>query len=259
MSSITPAVPRREALHGVRQIVRFNWPFYAAGVPAALLAPVMIPRLHVAGPLQVLLYAATAVAWLWLIGSLAASWIVYDRSNLMTGEWIHPALGFRPRAWINVHAGLDETTAGLRDRFGVSSGRVFDIFDQAEMTEPSIARARETTPVDAGSERTDYRHFPVETGTVDAAFLLLSAHELRTAAARSALFGEVRRVLTTAGRVVVAEHLRDAANFIAFGPGALHFHSRRTWLRVFAETGFAVQREFSITPFVRVFILGRSA
>jgi ubiquinone/menaquinone biosynthesis C-methylase UbiE len=87
--------------------------------------------------------------------------------------------------------------------------------------------------------------------------LLLSAHELRTDTARGDLFAELRRVLGPGGRVVVAEHLRDWANFAAFGPGVLHFHSRRTWTRCFARHRFDVHAEFSITPFVRVFVLRR--
>jgi hypothetical protein len=85
----------------------------------------------------------------------------------------------------------------------------------------------------------------------------LSAHELRSDESRCALFAELRRVLGPAGRVVIAEHLRDWANLLAFGPGFLHFHSRRAWLRCFSRHRFDVHREFSITPFVRVFVLRR--
>lgn len=42
-----------------------------------------------------------------------------------------------------------------------------------------------------------------------------------------------------------------------FGPGFLHFHSRRVWTRCFAAAGLAVHEEFSITPFVRIFVLRR--
>jgi len=42
-----------------------------------------------------------------------------------------------------------------------------------------------------------------------------------------------------------------------FGPGALHFHSRRTWTRCFSRTRFDIHAEFPITPFVRVFVLRR--
>ncbi|HEX9366948.1 MAG TPA: class I SAM-dependent methyltransferase [Vicinamibacterales bacterium] len=241
---------------GVRQIVRFNWPFYGIAAAALALAPPVIMRLPLPAAARALVYAATGLAGLWIATSLVASWIVYDRSPLMRWDWLPRALGFQPGAWINIHAGLDESTPAVRAIFG-ARGRVFDIFDPAEMTEPSIAVARRTARNAVTPETVDFRHLPVATGTIEAALLLLSAHELRTDAARTALFTELRRVLGPGGRVVVAEHLRDAANFLAFGPGFLHFHSRRTWARCFSRTRFDIHAEFPITPFVRVFVLRR--
>jgi hypothetical protein len=55
--------------------------------------------------------------------------------------------------------------------------------------------------------------------------------------------------------VILVEHLRDPANFIAFGPGFLHFHSRRGWQRGWESAGFGLADEFRITPWVRVFVL----
>ena len=254
--------------HGVRQIVRFNWPFYALAGVALLVAPPAIAHLPLPGAARAFLYAVTGLAGLWIASSLVASWIVYDRSPLMRWDWLPRALGFTPGAWINIHSGLDESTPALRALFGAEHGRVFDMFDPVQMTEPSIARARlrallerrRDKPAGAGSappQTVDYRHLPLATGTIEAALLLLSAHELRTDQARVALFTELRRVLGPGGRVVVAEHLRNAANVLAFGPGALHFHSRRTWTRCFARTRFDIHAEFPITPFVRVFVLRR--
>jgi SAM-dependent methyltransferase len=245
--------------HGVTQIVRFNWPFYAIGAPAALAAVLTIPRLSASAGAELLMYSAVALGWLWLVGSLAVSWLVYDRSILMAGHWIPRELGFPPTRWIHIHAGLDSMTRALRKVLGGAPGRVFDMFDAASMTEPSIRRARANAASSAPSEPVDYRSLPVDTESVDLVVLPLSAHELRTHAARRALFEEVRRGLTAGGRVVVAEHLRDWPNFIAFGPGAFHFHSRRAWKRCFTDAGLAIHREFSITPFVHVFILRRSA
>ena len=252
---------------GVRQIVRFNWPFYVAALLSIVAVSGVAGRLPLPAGARAALYAATALSAFWIAGSLVASWIVYDRSDLMRWTWIGRALDRTPATWINIHAGLDESTEALRSLFTAGRGRVFDIFDATEMTEPSIARARASSrtwpPASGGlhdepSEPADYRDLPVPTGTVDAALLLLSAHELRTDQARGALFDELRRVLAPAGRVVVAEHLRDWANFAAFGPGFLHFHSRGAWLRAFARARLAIQSEFAITPFVRVFVLRRS-
>ena len=242
---------------GLRQIVRLNWPFYAAAIAIVIVAPAVVRQLPPSGWIRVPTYGATGLVAVWLVTSLAASWVVYDRSRLMRWDWVLQALGFDPASWINIHAGLDESTPALRAIFKGARGRVFDMFDPREMTEPSIARARELARNQVRPEVVDFRHLPIPTGTIDAALLLLSAHELRTDAARTALFTELRRVLGPGGRVVVAEHLRDAANFLAFGPGFLHFHSRRTWTRCFSRTRFDIHREFPITPFVRVFVLRR--
>jgi SAM-dependent methyltransferase len=261
--------------HGVRQIVRFNWPLYAIAAATLAGAPPVIRHLPFSSAARHALYAATGLAGLWVVTSLVASWIVYDRSPLMRWDWLPRALGFQPNAWINIHAGLDESTPALGAILGAARGRVFDMFDPREMTEPSITRARlrrgkpavslrelrRGKPEAPGNallpEPVDFHRLPLATGTIEAALLLLSAHELRSDEARRALFTELRRVLGPGGRVVVAEHLRDAANFLAFGPGVLHFHSRRTWTRCFARTRFDIHAEFPITPFVRVFVLRR--
>ena len=73
-------------IHGLRQIVRFNWPFYAVAIPVVMAAGPLIVRLPVAMGVRWLLYSATALAAVWIASSLAASWIVYDRSRLTRWE-----------------------------------------------------------------------------------------------------------------------------------------------------------------------------
>jgi ubiquinone/menaquinone biosynthesis C-methylase UbiE len=107
------------------------------------------------------------------------------------------------------------------------------------------------------AETADFRHLPVPTGTIDVAPAAALGARASNRQTRGALFNELRRVLGPGGRVVVAEHLRDWANFLAFGPSFLHFHSRHAWSRCFNRARFAIQSEFPITPFVRVFVLRR--
>ena len=246
-------------MRGLWQIVRFNWPFYAAGVATFATLELAGLRLRDGSLWRICLMTVTTFTAIWFAGSLLASWIVYDWSPLGRWEWIVKALGFRPATWINIHAGLDESTPFVRDLLAPSHGRAFDIFDPGEMSEPSIVRARRLCPPAVRPERVDFHNLPAADESIDAAFLLLSAHELRTEAARGSLFSELHRVLSQSGRVVVAEHLRNWANFAAFGPGFLHFFSRLTWARCFASASFVVDREFSITPFIRVFVLRRSS
>src|SRR5258705_4452421 len=191
---------------GVRQIVRLNWPFYAAAVAVVAVAPPIIHRLPLGAWIRMPMYAAVGLVALWLVASLAASWIVYDRSRLMQWDWVLQALGFDPGSWINIHAGLDESTPALRAIFKGARGRVFDMFDPREMTEPSIAQARRLARNQVEAEPVDFRHLPIATGTIEAALLLLSAHELRTAAARAALFTDLRPLLGPAGWLALPEY-----------------------------------------------------
>lgn len=244
-------------MRGVRQIVRLNWPFYAAAAGLVAVAELGVVGLRLNSGVRAALHVASALACAWIAASLAVSWVVYDRSRLSRWEWVRETLSFRPRTWLNLHSGFDESTPAVRRLFAPSTGRVFDIFDPAEMSEPSIARARRLCPPAVRPESVDFRNLPAAGASIDAAFLFLSAHELRTDAARGSLFAELHRILTPSGRVIVAEHLRGLANFAAFGPGFLHFFSRRTWARTFARAHLAIDREFSITPFIRVFVLRR--
>jgi hypothetical protein len=228
---------------------------YLAGSAAVCAAATLPPALALPPDARGAAYAAAALAGFWLLASLAASWLVYDRSPLMTAAWVPAALGTAPRTWVAIDAGFDGFTPALRAALPRSQGRSLDIYNPALMTEPSIGRARRAAA--AGSEQASHRHLPLADRSVEAVVLPLSAHELRSRHARAELFEEVQRVLVYEGRALVVEHLRNLPNFLAFGPGFLHFHSRRAWLRSFAQSNLEVCRELSITPFVRVFVLRR--
>jgi SAM-dependent methyltransferase len=183
---------------------------------------------------------------------MASHWI-YDRSSLYSLEW----LALQPRSWLNVHAGLDEFTPLLVERLRSGQHSVFDIFDPKEMTELSIARAREisgSTP----SQPVSWQQLPSGDGAFDGVFLLFVAHEFRRDNSRHIFFKELARVLAPGGCVVMIEHLRDLPNFLAFGPGFLHFQSRSAWRSAFRVASLEVASERTITPFVRVFELRRA-
>jgi SAM-dependent methyltransferase len=236
--------------------VRFNWPQYGVGTIACAAGWAVAACTPLPPAVRAIVAVGTAVAGFWLVASLIVSYVVYDRSPLSTWTWIRRRLLHEPGAWVNIHAGFDESTERLRALFPHGVGRAVDVYDPVEMDEPSIARARRAHPA-TGSVPGRFDALPLADGSVDTVFLLLAAHEIRRPESRRRFFAEVRRVLAPGGQVVLAEHVRDGWNFLAFGPGFVHFHARRTWLAAARDAGFERAGEGRVTPFVRTFTFRR--
>jgi SAM-dependent methyltransferase len=244
---------------GVSRIVRVNWPRYVlAGAIVIITAGSMdlaLPR-----GVNILLWCGASLAVFWVIASIIASHWVYDRSDLFEWNWIRDVIDGPVTRWINIHAGLDSVGhKTLRRLLPRAIGTTIDIFDPIEMTEPSIARARDEEEIDPRMVHARFDDLPIANGEADVALLLLAAHELRRPAARDAFFRELRRVIRPGGSILLVEHLRNLPNFIAFGPGAFHFFSRRAWMSNASAGGFELVREMRFTPLVRAFILRRSS
>ncbi len=250
-------VEKRSPVGGLLQIVQFNWPQYAVGfatVGAAVLVLILLPL-----PLMVrwaILAGIAAAAW-WLLASLAASYWIYDLSGLTAWTWLRSHLPSESAGFsvINVHSGFDDTTGRLRDVFSDADVQAVDLYDPRRMTEPSIHRARRAYPPLPGTLAATPEEVPLEDGTADAVLLLLAAHELRQPAERAALFREVHRALKPGGSAVVVEHARNGWNFLAFGPGFLHFLPFAEWRRVARAAGLRTVQEGRVTPFVRYLVL----
>ena len=245
----------RGRYQGMVQILQYNRRFYGSAVAAVVLALFIVPR--VPPTWRILLLSAATPTLFWLCSSLLVSHYIYDRFPLYDLSWLALSLSKAPGRWVNIHAGLDETSDLLTALFPSSEGKVLDIFDSREMTEPSIEQARRTAPTSVQAIPADWRALPLPDNELDAAFLVFVAHELRRHEARVQLFRELARVLRDGGEVALVEHSRDWANFLAFGPGFLHFFSKRAWMRAADAARLQVRTDFSLTPFVHVFILRR--
>jgi Methyltransferase domain len=234
----------RTSYQGALEILRFNRRFYLASAAVLAAMPVTpAPWRWIALP-----------AIFWSCSSLLVSHFVYDLYPLYRLAWLPRNLSVRPRRWLHLHAGLDEIGDVLPAVFPAAAGSIADFFDPAEMTEPSIRAARVRAATAA--PHAEWHHLPFADAAFDAVFLIFAAHELRRAEARARLFREAGRVLAPSGELAVVEHLRNWQNFLAFGPGFLHFFSARAWRRTAADAGLTLRRSESLTPFVRLFVFG---
>jgi SAM-dependent methyltransferase len=246
---------KRGRFQGAIQIARFNWPFYFAATVALIGGAGVTALAPMPAWARIVILIGLGDAAFWLCASFLVSHYIYDRSGLYEAEWIRRAVSFIPKRWANFHAGFDEFGDVLSEAFPGTNGTAADFFDPAQMTEPSIERARRLAVVSANTIQVRADHLPFQDNELDAAFVFFSAHELRNPDVRTQFFRELRRVLASRGRLILLEHLRDWPNFLAFGPGFLHFHSRRTWLRAIDGAGLRIVEEFPRTPFVRAFVL----
>lgn len=236
-------------------IARFNWPFYIAAA-LVLLASICGLLLFSAFAIKIICGVTLAGAAYFVLVSLGVSHFVYDRSDLYRWGWLNRSLrDLNIRQAIFCHSGFDETSAEVQERLGHVQWQILDHFDEKQMSEASIRRARAMFPPNQRTLPSRYDAWPVAAKSADLVLGLLAIHELRSETERSLWFREAKRCLRPGGRVVLVEHVRNAANFLAFGPGFVHFHSPASWRRCWEAAGFALADEFRVTPFVRIFVL----
>jgi len=250
----------RERWDGMLMIARFNWPFYL--VASILLCLSVLGLIGLSGWMLKTGCGVAVAGCLWfLIGSLGVSHWVYDLSDLYRWKWLEGLSGRFEQPIKSIafcHAGLDETSGALKQKFPVAVWHVLDHFDAVTMTEPSIRRARRWFPPSADTISCAYSAWQCSSATADVIFGILGIHELRSHEERVAWFREAKRCLALHGHIILVEHVRDLANFIAFGPGFLHFHSVRTWRHSWHEAGLVCEHTLRVTPFIRVFLLKSS-
>ncbi|MFC8718776.1 class I SAM-dependent methyltransferase [Kitasatospora sp. NPDC057198] len=245
----TPEEPVR--FSGVREVVRYNWPLYAAGCLAAGAGLALSYRLP--GRAAAFVRAGAGAAAALLASSTAATWWVYDRSELRSFDWLAELLPDGPGEHLVLSSGLDEASRPVAVRWPRHPQSVVDLYDPALMTEGSIRRARRHVPPAPRTIPGRHDRLPAATGSADTVLAVFAAHELRRADDRGELFAECARVLRPGGRLVLVEHLRDAANTAVYGPGAQHFFPRRAWLRAAAGAGLHLVAERRIGGLVTAF------
>ncbi|MBX2803173.1 MAG: hypothetical protein KTR31_36170 [Myxococcales bacterium] len=221
---------------------------------------------------------AAGAAWFGL-ASFAAFYWLFDRSPLLDGRWV-AQIAPCPARWVQLSVFLEQTTLPMGAVFPKAEGIQLDLFHPEVMTEPAVNRARlrhgegSPRPSEPESRATPSRYnslgpspsaaglpdaLDVEQDWADLVVVMLVAHELRDPTRRRDLFGELARITSAQGRIVLVEHTRNLAALLAYGPGWWHFLPEREWRERSREAGLDVLETKHITPFVQVFVLGHAA
>ncbi len=241
----------RRPFQGVWNVVRFNWPLYLLSLGPALVL-LSLSRL-LDRPYRWGLDVASLLLMAPALVSLLVTFFVYDLSGLYRMDWCGaPAAG---ACIVNIHAGFDETSVLLQERFPAAELIVLDFYDPARHTEASIRRARRTCRPFPGTRSISAANVLLPDDSADKIFLTLSAHEIRDSDERIALFQALQRSLKPAGQILVTEHLRDLPNFLAYNMGFFHFLPRSAWDKTFHAAGLKIAAEKKTTPFITTLIL----
>lgn len=243
----------RRPFQGVFNIVRFNWHFYIVGLLFSSLF-IIVPEYFDVRYAASISLAGYAIISLMLL-SLSISYYVYDFSDLYKLLWVDAN---NDELIINITAGYDETSPILKNKYPLNKIIIMDFFESLQKVEVSLQRARESTYDSDDIVHIQTNNIPIADSSVDMICIIFSAHEIRNNEQKVEFFKEVNRILKPSGRVYVAEHCRDFANFCAYTIGFFHFFSQKTWLNVFDRASLNIKNRLKITPFVSVFILQKN-
>lgn len=234
----------RKPFQGVLNIIRFNWHFY------------VISLLVIAVAYYFGWYIIASLALAGSIFSLIISWYIYDLSPLYQLNWV--SCNHTEQVIVNIHAGFDETSILLEQKYKGATLKIIDFYDPQKHTEISIKRARKAYPVLPQTIPSDTNRLPLEDAVADKVFVIFSAHEIRNEAERRAFMRELARIIKPGGEIFITEHLRDLANFIAYNIGFFHFYSKKNWLQHVKDAHLKLDQEIKLTPFISTFIISRN-
>ena len=241
---------KRKPFQGIFNIVRFNWHFYVLSV-------IVIAGAYYAG-----FHSLAALAFAAGIMSLLVSWYIYDLLGLYRLNWVNSTNSTNStneeEVIVNIHAGFDEASILLSEKFKHARLRMIDFYNPQHHTEISIKRARKAYPVHAATISADTGNLPLADASADKIFVIFSAHEIRNEKERTAFLRELGRVIRPGGEIYITEHLRDVVNFIVYNIGFFHFYTRGSWLKLFRKANLKVMQEIKLTPFISTFIISRN-
>ena len=134
----------RKPYQGLLNIISFNRHFYVVSIMLVFL--LLIVGLYSTNPVRLILFVFNLLMLLPILVSLAVSFYIYDLSGLYKLNWLLVNEINATSTIINIHAGFDETSELLKDKYPEANLKVLDFYDPQKHTEFSIKRARKAYP-----------------------------------------------------------------------------------------------------------------
>lgn len=246
--------PIRQPAQGIRNILRFNWHYYL--IAALILSSIFFFTFYTDGIIRTALFCIGILIILSVLISLVATFYIYDCSGLYQLSWVKSDAN--EKTIVNIHAGFDETSLILKERFKNSKLEIFDFYNPTQHNEISIERARKAYPSLSETRKISTANIPMDDQTVDILFLIFAAHEIRNIPERNQFFNELSRIMKEDGTIYITEHVRDFANFTVYNIGFFHFQPLKTWKEAFSNAHFQIVNIHKHTPFITTFILKKN-
>lgn len=243
----------RRKFQGVLNILSFNRHFYIFGIGVLALITISHQIFHWSDSL----FWIIIISFLYgLIMPLIVSAYVYDFSGYYNFNWLKKCEidDLKVKQIVNINAGFDETSFIIKNNFPNADLKVFDFYDSERHTEAAIIRARKVSLVYPNTQQMKSDSIAMNDSSVDLVFLLSAVHEIRSNDEKIQFLKECHRICKPDGKVIMVEHLRDFANFLAFSVGFTHFFSKKTWRNAFESAGFKTFEDIKFTPFMSIFI-----
>jgi hypothetical protein len=237
-----------------KQIILFNKNAYLGSACLILTLIFLLYFIALPSYLFYLLLAVLIGTIYFSISSILFSYFIYDRSDLYKFNWLKEFNRTKNNPLINVYSGYTEAGHLLEKIFVGYPVYHFDFFDIKVSVTKSIQKAKALSPKLINK---DIKYNKWESDLkADTILFMQSLHELREENQQSDCLREAYACLRSEdSRIVVVEHLCDLKNLLIYSWGALHFFGEKRWKNVFNNSALKIEKEFNLTPFIKVFVL----
>src|SRR5437868_6398128 len=133
----------RKPYTGVWNIIRFNWHMFVTAL-IIILGSAFLAE-YISKPYNNYIWIISGLLSITTCITIAVSFYIYDCSSLYKLDWLNDHINPTGNI-VNIHAGFDETSELLINKYPEIRLTILDFYDPVKHTEPSIRRARKFHP-----------------------------------------------------------------------------------------------------------------